>query len=218
MSTRVVSPERLTHPSTYRVEVLFSRGPLWLHGGCGKVTKNPDGLSHWATIPKLLSRPAARSFAGDMKGEGRLGVLRNPLSLSHHVCRTQFFTAQFVRLARHRQLIAHEEGHQTATVITFPWLIYLTSVRTSLDLCELVATPLVDIIGTAVGIANFASAGPCDRCQELPHGRRHSSILSISASLNVFPALLMITARLVLHNRNIRTAMAAQNEAEPLST
>lgn len=117
-----------------------------------------------------------------------------------------------------RQLIAHEEGHQTATVITFPWLIYLTSVRTSLDLCELVATPLVDIIGTAVGIANFASAGPCDRCQELPHGRRHSSILSISASLNVFPALLMITARLVLHNRNIRTAMAAQNEAEPLST
>ena len=100
MSTRVVSPERLTHPSTYRVEVLFSRGPLWLYGGCGKVTKNPDWLSHWATIPKLLSQPAARSFAGDMKGEGRLGVLRNPLSLSHHVCRTQFFTAQFIRLAR----------------------------------------------------------------------------------------------------------------------
>ena len=133
MSAGVVSPEKLAHPSTYRVEVLFSRGPLWLHGGCGKVTKNPDWLSHWATIPKLLSQHAARSFAGDMKDEGRLGVLRNPLSLSHHVRRTQFFTAQFVQLARHRQLIAHEEGHQTA-IIAFPWLIYRTSVRAYLSL------------------------------------------------------------------------------------
>ena len=60
MSVGVVSPEQLTRPSTHRVGALFSSGPLQQCGGCGKVTKDHDWLSHWATIAESTHRTLIR--------------------------------------------------------------------------------------------------------------------------------------------------------------
>ena len=100
-------------------------------------------------------------------------------------------------------------------VIIFPCLVYLASMGMCSDLCRVAAMSLTNINDTATGAAcvyNDSQAGLSSSPSVL---LTFSSYDIICVSLNILLTF-MIVVRLVLHRRNIQSAMGASSEANRL--